>query len=225
MRYLLRVHWILVGVLSMSVNLAMAEVISGQATVIDGDTIKIEGVSHRLQYIDAPEYKQTCTKGKVDWLCGAEAAKKLRKMIRSRSVDCESNGLDRYGRHLSVCKVGSRELNAEMVATGYALAYIKYGDQYAKYEKKARAKKLGLWAGEFVKPWDYRSRPRDSHPAPDGCTIKGNINSKGAKLYHLERDSSYSRTIVTLNKGEKWFCSEAAAVKAGWTPAWKNRKR
>ena len=215
---------VLGGGLSLCASFAMADTISGHATVIDGDTIKIAGVSHRLQHIDAPEYKQTCQKDGVDWLCGAESAKKLRNLIQHRSVDCESSGLDRYGRHLSVCKVGSREINAEMVATGYALAYVKYGTQYVRYEKSARAKKLGLWAGTFTNPWDYRTRARDSHPAPKGCAIKGNINAKGNKLYHLERDPSYSKTVVTLGKGERWFCSEDEAKSAGWEPAWKHRK-
>jgi len=154
-------------------------------------------------------------------LCGAESTKKLRNIIRSKEVVCESSSTDRYGRHLSVCKVGSRELNAEMVATGYALAYVKYGRQYVRYEKSAKAKREGLWAGTFVKPWEYRARKRSSDPAPNGCSIKGNINSKGARLYHLPTDPSYSNTVVTLQKGERWFCTEAQATKAGWVPAWK----
>lgn len=204
-------------------NHAVAETFTGPASVIDGDTIKINGVSHRLEFIDAPERSQTCQKDGVDWLCGAESSKKLRKIIRSKDVTCESSSTDRYGRHLSVCKVGSRELNAEMVASGYALAYVKYGRQYVRYEKSAKAKKIGLWAGTFVKPWEYRSRKRASDPAPEGCLIKGNINSKGARLYHLQSDPSYSNTVISLKKGERWFCSEKDAVKAGWEPAWKKR--
>jgi len=35
-----------------------------------------------------------------------------------------------------------------------ALAYRKYSNQYVPEEDKARADKRGMWAGEFVAPWD-----------------------------------------------------------------------
>lgn len=42
-----------------------------QAFVIDGDTIIVGGVTHRLHGIDAPEEGQFCKTGKVsNWPCG-----------------------------------------------------------------------------------------------------------------------------------------------------------
>lgn len=191
----------------------------GVATVIDGDSLKIDGVRHRLIMIDAPERDQSCTKEGVDWLCGAEAAKALRKLIRGRPVRCESEGEDRYGRRLSVCFVGQREINAEMVATGYALAYRRYGSDYVEFEDHAKASGLGLWAGEFTEPWNYRRRPAGD-ASPEGCLIKGNINAKGARLYHRPSDASYAATVISSKKGERWFCSVEEAEKAGWRAAW-----
>lgn len=52
-----------------------------------------------------------------------------------------------------------------------------------------------------------------------GCVIKGNISSSGEKIYHVPGGGSYSVTKITLSKGERWFCSEAAAVAAGWRKA------
>lgn len=44
-----------------------------------------------------------------------------------------------------------------------------------------------------------------------GCNIKGNINSKGEKIYHTPDSPYYERT-----KQEQWFCSEKEAVQAGF---------
>lgn len=44
-----------------------------------------------------------------------------------------------------------------------------------------------------------------------GCDIKGNINSKGEKIYHTPGSRYYERT-----KQEQWFCSEKEAVQAGF---------
>lgn len=53
--------------------------------------------------------------------------------------------------------------------------------------------------------------------APTGdCVIKGNINDKGEKIYHVPGQRFYDETKISLSKGERWFCSEEAAVAAGW---------
>lgn len=48
------------------------------------------------------------------------------------------------------------------------------------------------------------------------CKIKGNINSKGVKIYHMPGQQYYDETIITPSKGEKWFCTEQEAIAAGW---------
>ena len=48
------------------------------------------------------------------------------------------------------------------------------------------------------------------------CKIKGNINSKGEKIYHVPGGAYYNKTGVNQSKGERWFCSEAEAQRAGW---------
>jgi phosphatidylserine/phosphatidylglycerophosphate/cardiolipin synthase-like enzyme len=50
------------------------------------------------------------------------------------------------------------------------------------------------------------------------CDIKGNVNRKGDRLYHLPSDPAYAK--VTMNSpAKKWFCSEGAAAAAGWRHA------
>jgi len=48
------------------------------------------------------------------------------------------------------------------------------------------------------------------------CLIKGNINSKGSKIYHIPGSSAYNSTKIDTSQGERWFCSEAEAIAAGW---------
>ena len=48
------------------------------------------------------------------------------------------------------------------------------------------------------------------------CLIKGNINSKGVKIYHLPGSSAYNSTKIDTDQGERWFCTEAEAIAAGW---------
>eukprot|EP00879_Flechtneria_rotunda_P005827 GHRR01006131.1.p1 GENE.GHRR01006131.1~~GHRR01006131.1.p1 ORF type:complete len:319 (+),score=111.51 GHRR01006131.1:262-1218(+) len=53
----------------------------------------------------------------------------------------------------------------------------------------------------------------------NGPLIKGNINSKGQKLYHTPNSRAYTRVEINERKGEKFFCSEQEALAAGWQPA------
>lgn len=52
-----------------------------------------------------------------------------------------------------------------------------------------------------------------------GCDIKANINEDGVKIYHTKSDQSYDRTVISPDKGERWFCNEVEAKAAGWRPA------
>jgi hypothetical protein len=49
--------------------------------------------------------------------------------------------------------------------------------------------------------------------------IKGNINDRGERIYHMPGGKFYTRTVITLGKGERWFCSESEARSAGWRRA------
>ena len=51
---------------------------------------------------------------------------------------------------------------------------------------------------------------------PGECQIKGNINGKGDRIYHVPGSRHYSQTRINESKGEQWFCSEAEAKEAGW---------
>ena len=134
--------------------------ISGTALIVDGDTIAISGMKVRLSGIDTPERKQTCRKAGVTWKCGYEATETLREWTYTKEVRCVGDTKDRYGRLIADCFVDGYNINARLVYEGMALAYRRYSKKYVPEEDEAKAAERGLWAGEFVAPWDWRRGER-----------------------------------------------------------------
>lgn len=191
--------------------------ITGQASVIDGDTIEIHGNRIRLHGIDAPEANQTCSADGQDYRCGQQSALFLDRLIDGAAIHCEVKDYDRYGRTVAECFARQVNVNAEMVRKGWAVAYHQYSDDYADLEKSAEENKIGIWAGDFQKPWDFRRSPtEDEIDESGGCLIKGNINAEGRKIYHVPGGRYYGQTIIDTNDGERWFCTESDAQSAGW---------
>ncbi len=138
---------------------ALADV-AGTASVIDGDTLEIHGQRIRLHGIDAPESRQLCRLDGKPWQCGKDAANALADKIARRPVTCEDLGRDRYKRIIAKCTVAGEDLEKWMVVNGWALAYRRYSLDYVDQEADAQAARRGIWAGEFVKPWEWRRGKR-----------------------------------------------------------------
>lgn len=143
---------------------------------------------------------------------------------------------------------GPQDIGNYMVSNGYAVAYRQYGQDYVPMEESAHKAHKGIWQGSFQTPADWRkdqkiekllaSRNNSSAgasssilaalPAPtpgannspsNGCKIKGNINSKGEKIYHVPGGKYYDSTQIDVPQGERWFCNEREAKDAGWRAA------
>ena len=130
------------------------ERVRGKARVVDGDT---ESFSVRLAGIDTPESTQRCKRADgSEYSCGKAATKALRDKIGGQRIYCEvEKKLGAYGRYIGVCYTKDGEdLNAWMVREGWAAVNPKHSQRYVKEEKEAREARRGLWAGEFVSPWD-----------------------------------------------------------------------
>jgi len=88
----------------------LADDLTGQASVIDGDTIEIHGTRIRLWGIDAPESTQLCRgEDSLQYRCGANAAKDLDAFIARRPVSCTPIQ-DQYGRTVATCSVDGMTL-------------------------------------------------------------------------------------------------------------------
>ena len=158
---------LLIFFLSLSLGIKISADIIGEAEVIDGDTIIINDIRIRFTGSDAPESyffgkTQKCLDGKGrEWECGNAATQKLKDLINNQTVRCTDEGQDRYGRTLGICYVGAMDLQAEMVKSGMAVAYLRYSDRYEKEQNYAKKVKAGMWAGEFKQPEVWRRENRD----------------------------------------------------------------
>lgn len=138
------------------------EPLAGRASVIDGDTIEIHGARIRLEGIDAPESRQTCTSKETGEVirCGQKAAFFLADLLAEHTVTCSEAGKDRYSRTLAHCKVEGQDVGAAMVRAGWALAFVRYSREYLPQEEEARVGGAGIWSTEFVAPWSWRRGAR-----------------------------------------------------------------
>ena len=139
--------------------------IVGKATVIDGDTITIKNAKIRFSGIDAPEknYRgqtQFCRGPKGVWACGKKASSKLKQLINGQEVQCTNEGTDKYGRTLSICYANGLDLQAEMVRSGMAVAYLRYSNRYENEMVEAMTAQVGIWGGPFVEPEQWRIQNR-----------------------------------------------------------------
>jgi hypothetical protein len=48
------------------------------------------------------------------------------------------------------------------------------------------------------------------------CNIKGNVSTRGERIYHVPGQKYYNDTRISDSHGERWFCSEEEARAAGW---------
>lgn len=190
--------------------------------IVDGDTIHvlIDGHDFPVRYIgmDTPE---NTTEHEV---LGQQASDFNMFLVAGKTVVLyrDQSETDRYDRLLRYVFVGEKFINAELVRAGFAEAKeyppdTACADFLNQFMLEAQQARIGLWGLVVAVPslTPVQSRP----PSNTGCTIKGNINSEGVKIYHLPGMRDYNRTIIDESKGERWFCTEQEAVAAGWRKA------
>ena len=142
--------------------------------IIDGDTIYVDDYKIRLIGIEAPERTQNCrdADGKK-WACGKRAGDAVREILEKhgQGIQCTILGGGYYGRLLGECFSGDSgdgvDLQKMLVRQGLALSSRgRYDDE----EIHAQTQCLGMWAGAFAEPKDWRNGNRRMHDrAPEHC--------------------------------------------------------
>jgi endonuclease YncB( thermonuclease family) len=165
-----RKRFLIAALVTLISSPALADTITGQASVIDGDTIEIHG-----KRIDAPESSQLCRGGdSLQYRCGAKAANVLDDHIAGRPVSCESVGNDQYGRIVAFFSIDGEDVAGWLVRNGLAFDWPRYSKgKYASAQKEAERAGRGVWAGSYVVPRDYRACIRNGG-RPGGCSDDGN---------------------------------------------------
>jgi endonuclease YncB( thermonuclease family) len=223
---------------------------AASATVGDGGTMQVAGVTYRLDGIDAPALDQMCIDEHADaWACGVEARDQLAKLIGDRQVRCEDLGADAAyrKRHIGICTLEGEtaSLNQALVRQGFALnsdpsAKGRFGDD----ETAAKDNRRGLWKGCFVAPQEFRRGRKDGallgdscradkdreiravlFPAdptmPPGCSIKGKLAVRARVTGNVGvYHLQGCRSYPALTKPDRWFCSEEDAQAAGFRKAY-----
>ena len=193
--------------------------------VIDGDTIVIANGMHlRLIGIDTPESVHPDKSRNTE--AGKTASAFTKAKIEGKTVYLEKDvsETDKYGRLLRyVYLKDGTFFNEFLVKEGMATPAtfppdVKYADIFIKAQQYAIANKKGLWVlGVFstTKPVPMtNTMNKGSKQYMDSKgrgLIKGNINSKGDKIYHLPGGENYDNTIA-----EEFFKTEEEAAAAGY---------
>lgn len=204
--------------------------------VIDGDTVKIkmkngQDETVRLLLIDTPE---TVHPSVLEQPFGREAsqlAKKLMPPGEQIEVEPGISERDKYGRLLAYFYVDGVSVNKMLLEKGLArVAYVyapntKYIDEFTELQEQARKKELGIWSienyassqgfdGTVNHPSAKSVKETTKNQEDSSCEnpqIKGNINSRGVKIYHIPSGQYYG-----ITKPEEMFCTESEALKAGF---------
>jgi endonuclease YncB( thermonuclease family) len=166
-----KLRWIVTAALLVAAGAARSDSFTGQASVIDGDTLEIHGTRIRLWGIDAPESSQLCRgDDSQPYRCGARAANDLDGFIASRPVICLPISLDRYRRTVATCAVGGADLGEWLVRNGLALDWPQYSKgKYGADQREAEQAGRGIWKGSYVEPWLYRVCIR-ANGTPTDCS-------------------------------------------------------
>lgn len=117
--------------------------ITEPAEVIDGDTLRVHGITVRLKGISAPE---------LDEPGGRQALDALRALVGRRLVRCELTGEMTRRREVGYCEAAGRDLQAELVRTGVAMACPRYSRRYVSLEAEPRSRQVGVWSNGYTLP-------------------------------------------------------------------------
>ncbi|WP_241535835.1 thermonuclease family protein [Indiicoccus explosivorum] len=196
-------------------------------SVTDGDTIDVilEGERETIRYllIDTPELRHP-ESGQQP--LSQEAAEANRRMLETAELEIEfdeGERTDDYGRLLAYVYADGKNVQEELLRQGLArVAYVfppstRYLEAFEQAETAAREAGRGIWRysdyaterGFDVSAVKEESAGETLHES--GCTIKGNINRDGEKIYHWPGSLHYEKTVP-----EVWFCSEAEAAENGF---------
>lgn len=136
-------------------SLSTEKVLHGQVIdVLDGDTVKLRSDWHiykiRLAGIDAPEKQQAY---------GVQSKIYLEHLIADKDVSIKVLSCDQYGRYVGKIYLNGKDINGEMISSGYAWHYYHFDSNpvYAGFMLDAQRSNRGLWQEVHpTPPWIFR---------------------------------------------------------------------
>jgi len=172
--------------------------------VFDGDTFETKEKQYiRLSGINAPE-KGFCGSG--------EAKKELEKLILGKKLYIKV--LYHIGsRSMGLVYSDDGLVNAAMLASGWAELNDRENldlPEFKTVTRYARDKQIGVFSGLCTQTTNSKSSK---------CVIKANVTTNSKPTYHFPGCQAYAITKLELHHGDRWFCTEREAQKAGFRKA------
>lgn len=172
--------------------------------VFDGDTFETKEKQYiRLSGINSPEIGQ----------CGSEEAKKeLEKLILGKKLYIKV--LYHIGsRMMGLVYTNEGLVSTSMLASGWAELNDRENlnmPEFTSATKQAQDKQVGVFSTLCTQSTNIKN---------PSCVIKANISGNNEPTYHLPACKAYSITKIQLHHGDRWFCTEQEAQKAGFRKA------
>jgi len=171
--------------------------------VVDGDTFDIKsGERVRMYGINAPEYPEGCL--------SRESKNRLVELILNKEIKIIDKGKDNFGRSLGIIYTDKLLINKVLVTEGLAMYEGKENPDDREMldienaNNEAKMALRGLWSSKCSQP-------------NKNCVIKGNFRQAvKTKIYTMPDCYNYDKIIVDPAGKDKWFCSEAEAIEAGF---------
>ena len=131
--------------------------VSGRASVVDGDTLRIGLAVVRLWGVDAPEI-ETCRAATVPMrpFCGTPHAETSRQSLEriagTGDIVCREVNRDSFGQMMGECFAGRVNIGVEQIRSGNAVGWPTYLRQdtqrsvaFNAAEAEAKAARRGVW--------------------------------------------------------------------------------
>lgn len=122
-------------------------------SVVDGDTIKIEG-GEVVRYIGINTPETVAPNRPVECM-GREASARNKALVQGKVIELEKDvsERDKYGRLLRFIWIGETMINEQLVREGLAQVStyppdVKYQSVFVGAQRQAVEEKIGLWSGE-----------------------------------------------------------------------------
>ncbi len=137
---------------SATITPAHSGTVATVVSVVDGDTIKIEG-GEIVRYIgmNTPE---TVAPGRPVECFGKEASAKNKELVQGKVVELERDisNRDKFGRLLRYVWLDGELINEKLVREGFAQVStyppdVKYDARLLEAQRQARSEEKGLWGG------------------------------------------------------------------------------
>ena len=207
--------------------------------------VEIDGRAHRVRYLGV-DIPKSGAPADGERSIGERALEFNRFLVEGKTVQLEKGSVDAdpSGNLLRYVYVGGEMVNEALLTNGYATvaefpAAFRRRADFLAAEENAKASLRGVWEAKASADGQPHSTPTSIAPfrggtlpvAPSGgggsqvCefsgtsepVIKGNIDARtGESFYHVPDGLFYSTTVIDEARGDRWFCTEAEAVGAGF---------